>query len=192
MKELDRKKDLILERERFFANAVGSAVFEKPSVSLWMILVPILLMHFIYRMQKYKNGRLKFDEEFMVTRRRAMDVAFDAVETGTRPNIDAVVRDFNLRAALEKPYAAWMRILVEYYMDLLRSNGDSFDALVRSAFRNRGDFLVTLNRLNTVEKDFYEVLKPQIASTEGAADIIATIVIHSQSLRLKLAEQIFP
>lgn len=192
MKELDRKKDLILERERFFANAVGSAVFEKPSVSLWMILVPILLMHFIYSMQKYKTGRLKFDEEFMATRRQAMDVAVDAVETGIRPDLDHVVRDFNLRAALERPYAAWMRALVEYYMDLLRSSGDSFDSLVRSTFRNRGDFLLTLNRLNTVEKDFYEVLKPQIASTEGAADIIATIVIHSQRLRRELAEQVFP
>ncbi|MCJ7593363.1 MAG: NF038143 family protein [Desulfobacterales bacterium] len=192
MKGLARKKELILERERFFANAVGSAVFEQPRISLWMILVPILFLHFIYRMQKYKNGRLKFDEEFMATRRRAVDVAVDAVVTGVNPNIDHVVRDLGLRAALERPYAAWMRTLVEFYMDLLRSNGDSFDSLVRSAFRNRGNFLLTLNRLNTVEKDFYEALKPQLASTEGAADIIATIIPHSQRLRRELAQQIFP
>ena len=192
MKGLPRKKELILERERFFANAVGSAVFEKPKISMWMILVPILFLHFIHRMQKYKTGRIRFDEEFMVTRRRAMDLAVDAVESGVKPDVDEAVRDFNVPVALEKPYASWMRCLVEYYMDLLRSNGETFEDLVRSCFRNREDLLPTLNRLNTVERDFYEVLKPQLTSTEGAVDIIATIISNSQRLRRELAQQIFP
>lgn len=191
MKGLERKKELILERERYFANAVGSAVFEKPSISLWMILIPILFMHFIYRMQKFKAGRLKFDEEFMVTRRRAMDLAVEALETGVKPNMDRVVQQYGLQDSFERPYAAWMRALFDYYTDLLNANGDSFDALARSAFRSRGDFLLTLNRLNTVEKEFYAVLKPQLAATEGAAGIIATIETHSMRLRRQLADQIF-
>ena len=191
MKGLERKKELILERERYFANAVGSAVFEKPKISLWMILIPILFLHFIYRMQKFKNGRLKFDEEFMVTRRRAMDLAVGALETGVKPNMDQVVRQYGLRDALERPYAVWLRSLTEYYTDLLKANGDSFDALARSAFRSRADLLLTLNRLNTVEKEFYAVLKPQLAATEGAADIIATIETQTQHLRRQLAEQVF-
>ena len=40
-------------------------------------------------------------------------------------------------------------------MDLLAAEGDSFEALVRSAYRNRTNYLLTLNRLNTVEKEFY-------------------------------------
>ena len=191
MKNLERKKELILERERAFASAIGVEVFEKPTVSLWMILVPILFLHFIYRMQKFKNGLVKFIDEFMVTRRRAIDIAVESLEAGKKPNIDQRVRQFGLSDALEQPYASWLKALVEYYTDLLSGTGDSFEGLLRSAYRNRTDFLLALNRLSTVEKDFYAALKPRMAATEGAAAIFATIEEHSRRLRRELAEQVF-
>jgi hypothetical protein len=191
MKGLERKKELILQRELAFANAVGAAVFEKPKVSFWMVLVPLLFLYFIYRMQRYKSGRMKFDEEFMTTRRRAMNLAFEAVEAGTRPDIDRIARESGLTEALEKPYASWLKVLVDFYMDLLAATGDSFESLVRSAYRNRTNYLLTLNRLGTVEKEFYAAVKPQLAATEGAAAVIATIETQSQQLRRDLAESIF-
>ena len=191
MKGLERKKELILQRELAFSNAVGAAVFEKPKVSFWMVLVPLLFLYFIYRMQKYKSGRMRFDEEFMTTRRRAMNIALEAVEEGTRPDIDRIARESGLTEALEKPYATWLKVLVDFYMDLLAANGDSFESLVRSAYRNRTNYLLTLNRLGTVEKEFYTAIKPQLAATEGAAAVIATIETQSQQLRRDLAENIF-
>jgi len=191
MKGLERKKELILQRELAFANAVGAAVFEKPKVSFWMVLVPLLFLYFIYRMQRYKSGRMKFDEEFMTTRRRAMNLAFEAVEAGSRPDIDRIARESGLTEALEKPYASWLKVLVDFYMDLLAANGDSFESLVRSAYRNRTNYLLTLNRLSTVEKEFYAAVKPQLAATEGAAAVIATIETQSHQLRRDLAENIF-
>ncbi|MCK7506199.1 MAG: NF038143 family protein [Desulfobacterales bacterium] len=97
-------------------------------------------------------------------------LAVEALETDVKPNIDRIARQSGLPDALEKPYASWLKALVEYYTDLLAADGDSFEALVRSAYRNRTDYLLTLNRLNTVEKEFYAALKPQMAATEGAAD----------------------
>lgn len=191
MKGLQNKKELILQRELMFANAIGSKVFEKPKVSFWMILIPILFLYFIYRMQRFKSGRMKFDQEFMTTRRKAMDLAVEALETGFKPNIDRVARESGITDALEKPYASWLRTLVDYYDDLLTAEGDSFDALVRSAYHNRTNYLLTLNRLSTVEKGFYTVLKPQLAATEGAAAVIATIEEQARRLRRDLAEQIF-
>ena len=191
MKGLERKKALILDRELAFANAVGAAVFEKPRVSFWMVLVPLLFLYFIYRMQRFRNGRMRFDQEFMVTRRRAMDLAVKAVETGAKPDIERIARESGLADALEKPYSAWLKALVEYYADLLAATGDSFESLVRSAYRNRTNYLLALNRLNAVEKEFYGALKPQMASTEGAAAVIATIEEQSRRLRRELAESAF-
>ena len=189
---MTRKKEFILERELAFANAIGAAVLEKPKVSFWMVLIPLLFLYFIYRMQKYKNGRMKFDEEFMTTRRRAMNLALEAVETGAGPDIDGAVRQSGLTDTLEKPYASWVRVLVEYYKDLLAAKGDSFESLVRSAYRTRTNYLLTLHRLTTVEKEFYEAIKPRLASTEGSAAIIAIMEEQSQKLRRDLAERIFP
>lgn len=191
MKALAQKKDIILQRELAFANAIGAAVFEKPRVSFWMVLIPILFVYFIYRMQRFKSGRTKFDEEFMTTRRRAMDAALDAVETNGRPDMGEMARNSSLPAPLQKPYGSWVKALVEYYMDLLAVDGDSFESLVRAAYRNRTDYLLTLNRLNTVEKEYYTALTPHMGAAEGAADIIATIESQSRQLRRDLAEQIF-
>lgn len=191
MKGLERKKELVLQRERMFANAIGAAVFEKPKVSFWMVLVPLLFLYFIYRMQKYKSGRMRFDEEFMTTRRKAADLAVEALTAEVKPNIDQIARRSGLMDDLERPYATWLKALVDYYTDLLAANGDSFEALVRSAYRNRTNFLLALNRLNTVEKEFYSALKPRMAATEGAAAIFATIEEQSRRLRRELAESIF-
>ena len=191
MKGLERKQELILEQERAFANALGAAVFDKPRISYWMVLLPILFLYFVFRMQKFKTGRMKFDQDFMVTRRKAMELAVEELETGRRPDIGAIARESGLRDVLEKPYAAWLGALVEHYTDLLSAAGDSYDALVRSAYRSRTDCLLALNRLGAVEKDFYAALKTQMSATEGATDVIATIQEQSRQLRRELAERIF-
>lgn len=193
MTPLSRKRELILGRELAFANAVGAAVFEKPKVSFWMVLLPILFVYFIYRMQRFRSGRKRFDEEFMITRRRAMGAAFQAVERGGEPDVSQMARESGLPEGLEKTYVTWVRALVGHYMDLLRAEGDSFEDLVRSAYRNRTDCLLTLNQLNAVEREFYGALKPHLAqSTEGVADIVSTIQDQSERLRRELAELIFP
>ena len=79
MNPLQRKKALILEQETAFARAVGRAVLLKPKVSYWMVLLPILFVYFVYRLQGFKKERATFEKEFMTTRRRALDVAFEAV-----------------------------------------------------------------------------------------------------------------
>jgi len=48
-----------------------------------------------------------------------------------------------------------------------------------------------LNRLSTVEKNFYAALTPHLEADESTAGIIATIESRSQQLRRELAEQIF-
>lgn len=189
--EFDRKRDLILDSELAFTRAIGAKVFEKPRVSFWMILIPILFLYFVYRMQRYKRGRIKFNDDFMMTRRRALDTALAAVETGRAPQTDDLVRQAGLSDKLAPAYGRWVRTLVEYYTDLLKAQGDSFEALVRSAFRNRTEHLLVLNRLSAVEKDFYQALRPHLAVTEGAADIVTVIEEQSRILRREQAEQIF-
>lgn len=189
--ELSDKKEIILQREMVFANAVGALVLDKPKVSIWMVFIPILFLHFIYRMQSYKNQRLKFGEEFMITRRRAMDIALHAAATGCEPDIGDVIRKSSLSEPLHKPYASWVNVLVDYYLDLLAAEGAGFESLVRAAYTSRGNFLLVLNRLNVAEKEFHKALKPHLATTEDAADIISKIEFHSQELRRELADRTF-
>lgn len=191
MQHLIRKVQLVLNQEGAFANALGAAVFDKPRVSYWMILVPILFLHFIYQLQKYKRGRARFNDEFMITRRRALQAAYDAATAGTPADIGPVIREAGVSENLREPYSAWVEVLTGYYADLLAVSGDSFDGLVRSAYRNQTDYLLALNRLNNVEEAFYAALKPQMTATDGAADIIARMESASRQLRRETARRIF-
>ena len=127
----------------------------------------------------------------MAARHRAMEVALEAVETGAAPDIERAVRQSDVADTIAQSYASWIRVQVEYYMDLLSAPGESFETLVRSAYHSLTSYLLALNRLNTVEKEFYAALKPLLAATEGAAEIITTIETQSRHLRRRFAEQIF-
>jgi len=189
--ELARKKEMILEHESGFAAAVGSAVIEKPKATSWIILMPFMFIFLINDMLKFKHDRRKFEDEFMSNRHQAMVVAFEAALSGSKPDIDRMVRKSNYMEALRKPYAAWIGALVDHYMDLLLAVGDNFEALVRSAYRKRTNYLLTLNRLNTVEKEFLEALKAFMKATEGASDVIAAVQNESQRLRRDFADEVF-
>ncbi|RPJ14087.1 MAG: hypothetical protein EHM30_10740 [Desulfobacteraceae bacterium] len=166
-------------------------MFEKPKVSIWMIFIPILFLYFIFRMQKFKNDRIKFDEEFMRARRKAMDVALGASAADRISEIGGAAQYPELPAPLQKPYAAWIKTLSSHYLDLLSADGDDFESLIRKAYCNRENYLLTLDRLNNAEKEFYAALKPLMAQVEGTAKIISTIESESRRLRSETAYRIF-
>jgi hypothetical protein len=188
---LARKKEIILEHESNFATAVGSVVVEKPKATSWIILMPFMFIFLINDMLKFKRDCRKFENEFMSNRHQAMVVAFEAALSDSKPDIDWMVRKSNCMEALEKPYAAWIGALVDHYMDLLLAVGDNFEALVRSAYRKRTNYLLILNRLNTVEKEFFEALRACMKATAGASDVIAAVQNESQRLRRDFADQVF-
>ena len=193
MQELSLKKDLILTQEKSFADAVAVSVLDKPKVSLWMILVPILFVYFVYRQQRFSTGRKQFAEDFIKTHCRSLEEACHAMASGEKPDIDKIAQRSALPAEVKPAYISWVKVLIDHYLDLLRAKGDSFDALVRSAYASRTDYLLFLNQLNTAEKNLYASLKPHLQSTtEGSGEIITSIEHHCRRLRREMAETIFP
>lgn len=191
LKDLTQKKEIILRHELAFANEIGAAVFEKPKVSYWMIFIPILFLYFIYRMQKFRNDRIRFNEEFMSARRFAMDNAVSAAEAKDSTEMGDAAWGSELPAPLQKPYASWIKTLSSHYLDLLTAEGDDLESMVRSAYRSRDNYMLALERMNNAEKDFYTALKPLMAQVEGTADIITTIESQSRRLRHETACRIF-
>ncbi|MDQ1330372.1 MAG: hypothetical protein QG578_635 [Thermodesulfobacteriota bacterium] len=191
MKDLNQKREIILRHELAFADEIGSAVFEKPKVSYWMVFIPILFLYFLYRMQKFKNDRIKFNEEFMTSRRLAMENAIDVAEQRGKTETEGVVPGSTLPLPLQKPYASWIETLSSHYLNLLAANGDDFESLVRAAYRSRDNYMLTLEMINNAEKDFYTALKPLMAQIEGTAGIITTIESQSRRLRHETACRIF-
>jgi hypothetical protein len=189
---LNRNRDLILQEERSLARAVAVSAVEKPKTSFWLVVIPILFLYYAYLIQKYKKSLVRFVDEFMITRNRAMDLAWDVVTAGGKAEIEKSEWIATLHSDLQRPYSLWLVALTEYYAVLLQGEGASFTDLVRGRYRNRCEYLLALNRLSSVEREFYAALKPQMEAMDGAAEIIAVIEKASRALRREMAERIFP
>lgn len=181
-----------MTHERNLAITVSSRIIEKPKLTIWMILVPVIFVYFFYRLQKYASGRKEFTDHFMVTRQRAMDEAYLAVQSGKHPDSLKLCRLSSVPEPIYGEYRKWLDVLIDHYMDLLKASGDRYINLVKSAYQTRTNYLLFVNQLNSVEKHFNDALRPHLPDTiEGGDHIMTAMETYSNDWRRKQAEIIF-
>lgn len=192
MPTLNEKKNMILEKERVFAQSVSAVVIDKPTLSLWMILIPVIFVHFFYRLNKYSQGRKDFVKHFILTKERALDETVAALESERKPDTNKLAQAADIPEGTSKVYRAWMKVLLDHYQDLILSDGDTYEGMVRAVYKNRTNYLLFLNSLSEVEKAFDNVLKPHLKkNTSGVNDIVNKIETCSGVLRREEAAKIF-
>jgi hypothetical protein len=104
-----------------------------------------------------------------------------------------VVAASDIPDAIRKDYRRWVNVLIDHYRDLILSKGSSYAALVRSAYKSRTNYLLFLDRLNQVEREFDAALQPHIQTTaENVNGIIKLMEESTGSIRRQSAETIFP
>ena len=82
--------------------------------------------------------------------------------------------------------------LIDHYMDLLQAKGDCFENLIKAVYKNKTNYLLFINRLNTVENKFNTALKPHLPDTiDSANSIVAAMETYSTKWRRNQAESIF-
>ncbi len=188
----DDKKKLIQTHERELAVSVSSRVIEKPKLTIWMILVPVIFVYFFYRLQKYSEGRKEFAEQFLISRQRALDEAFSAVQSGKPPDSIKLCRMSSVPTPIYAEYRAWLDVLIEHYMELLMANGENIFELIRGVYKNKTNYLLFINQLNTVEKIFNGALIPHLPeSIDGGQQIMSLMETCCDDWRRQQADLIF-
>ena len=190
---LRRNRDLILQAEQRFASQVSATVIDKPKLAVWMILIPVFFVFYFWQLKRYSDGRKTFAEKFLITRERALDQALQSAETQKGPDVEQVVQSSDIPDAIRKDYRRWVALLIDHYRDLILAHGSTYPALVRSTYKSRTNYLLFLNRLNQVEREFDAALKPHIQkNTEGVNGIIKLMEETTGAIRREDAEAIFP
>ena len=157
-----------------------------------MILIPIIFVHFFYRLNKVADGRKEFVRNFMITRQRALEAALEGLETGRTPDPNQLCRMSSSPEAIYGEYAAWLKVLLQHYEKLLQAHGNSIDELIRSAYQTRSNYLLFLHQLNRAEKQYNAALTPRLdASIKDVGTIIKNMERQSDVYRREEAEAIF-
>ncbi|MEJ2157434.1 MAG: NF038143 family protein [Desulfobacteraceae bacterium] len=179
--------------ETLQAQRLSERVIFKPPLTVWYILIPVIFVYYFYRLNKYANGRKDFVRHYMKSRRQAIEAAADSVAGDGPPAIDTLMDHIRLPAEAMKTYRRFALVLAEHYADLLKAAGRDYEALVRSAYRTRGNYLIFLNRLGQMEKELDEALTPGLSAEHPAvSETIALIEKQSANLRRAEAERVFP
>jgi hypothetical protein len=171
---------------------LSSAVLEKPKMNVWMILIPIIIVFHMYRHQRYVDGRRSFADNYLITRKRALDAAFNYCKNGEKVDLTEFVTTARVPDGTRHEFREWVKLLIEHYQSLLLSRGEDYKSLVRASYTSRMNYLLFLNQLNNAEQRFNDALKPHIDVHEDAIDkTIKKIEQLTQTLRRDDAELIF-
>jgi hypothetical protein len=152
-----------------------------------------ILRFFIQKMNQYKSGLEDFEENYLKSRRRALEAAVVAAESGIAVDMEALLEKIgNIPQQARPLFAEWMGTLIEHYLLLLASPGKDHSALVRNAYRNKTNYLLFCNCLNKAENAYNVALLPEMqGDSQDIHHVIQKMDLCVADLRRKNADAIF-
>lgn len=197
----DPKYNSILSYESKTSWEVTSKVVEKPEISVWMILIPIVFIPYMQRYSKYKETSKAFSEGYLYTKKIALETAYKIynkemsedeaileVEKTVKNKPNADVRVLNI---FEKQINE-IKLLCEHYLALLNSQGDSYGQLVVNHYKSYDRFVEFLNELEKAEKEVSRAATYTFrADTEEVPEIIENMEKCLRQYRLEEAKKLF-
>jgi hypothetical protein len=186
-------KELILEHDRKFAARLAAHVLVKPKLSVWMIFIPFIFIFYFQDFSKYKKQRKEFLDNWLLSRKKALNEAEEAIDEKRKPDTQRLALQANLKAKVTGKYDRFLAVMANHYTLLLTTGGDTYESLIRSAYRSRqGDFLFFINQLADAEKALNKALAPGLRRTsEGVGGTIKKIENGSDKLRRQEINKIF-
>lgn len=90
MEPIQEKAKLILKEEKKFATLLATQALNKPKLHYFMILIPIILVHYFIRFKKFINAQSVFVNKYLINREQTLDEAMYALETGEEVDIEKI------------------------------------------------------------------------------------------------------
>jgi len=192
--DLDRKFKNILDRDRAVAKLVSMAVVRPKPLGVWDVTIPII---FILNFMKLKQTREIFVQNFMFTKRLALDAARNIIKKDrTRESELAQIEDKTksiLDADTDGIYSEEIRrsqmeeidLLIDHYCKLFKTDGVDYSFLVINTYQDRRGYTAFFSKLKDTEKKVSNAAKRVLGEK---ADTVALSKIEAATDRVRKAE----
>lgn len=195
------KYNSISAYEQRMAQIITAQILEKPELSPWMILVPIVFIPFIQRYQKYKELCKAFSGGFLYTKKIALDIAYEVYKNGLpKENLP----DLIIKSVEKHPNAVpevlniyqkqiqEIKLLSEHYLGLLEMEKTQYGEMVISYYQNEHNYLGFINKLTEAEKEVNRATSRTFKDGAGEApEIMGKMEKLLLECRLDEAKKIF-
>jgi hypothetical protein len=197
---LKKKFERIYNYERLIANSVALRVIKSKPIGVWEFLIPIV---FILHFMRNKQSRELFIQNYMFTKRQALDAAFNMLRKGlSREDAMSRIED-KTRALLSAPetqgiYSDTIRqqqmieidLLVDHYSKLLAAEGEDYAALAHNAYGSRRNYDSFHEQLKSVEKKVSDAAR-QTLGAKADVETLLRIEKATEEVRQSQIEMIF-
>ena len=197
---LKTKVDLIYNYERFIGNSVALRVIRSKPIGVWEFLIPIV---FILHFMRNKQSRELFIQNYMFTKRHALDAAFKMIKKGlSREDALSPIED-KTRVLLTAPETKGIYsesilqqqmieidILFDHYRKLLGAAGQDYIELVRDAYGSRQTYCNFHEQLKSAEKKVSDAARQTLGS-KADVDALLRIEKATEEIRQSQIKKIF-
>jgi hypothetical protein len=198
--KLKNKFNHIYNFERSIGSSVALRVIEAQPIGVWEFLIPVV---FILHFMRNKQSREVFIQNYMFTKRLALDAAYKMLKKGfCRENLISGIED-KTRALLTAPetqgiYSETIRqqqmneidLLFDHYLTLLGAEGRDYNALIRNAYGSPQKYLIFHEQLRAAEKKVSDAARQTLGS-QGDVDALVRIEKATEDIRQARIEKIF-
>ncbi len=191
------KYKIILDAERNFAYTVARSVLDKPKISVWIILIPVLFLFYAHKIQQYKKGIHDFAAGLLKSKTAALNIALQNVapdpssEKSSDAYWDTFPADSEKTRLVRAKHKAELEVLIDHYSRLLQSPGSDHESLLRNSYGHGGEYRRFLNRLMRVEEELHQAVLDAYHPTDEAAKIVRRMEAIAEKLRLDQLEAVF-
>ena len=198
---LDENYKSILEYENRTAQTITSRVLDKPELSAWMILLPIVFLLHMQRYQKYKVSSTAFKAGYLYTKEIALNIAYRVYNNEiTREEALVVVAETVQKNPSAEPIVLniysqqieEIKLLIEHYLLLLDTKEYKYEQMIVSHYKTENNYLSFVNQLTEIEK---QVTNASTATFNDDAlevpEILGKMEAQLLKLRTEEAKQFF-
>ena len=195
--DFEQRFTAVFKREEQFAHTLATCVIQKPRLSVWMFLVPILFIYHANHIKRYKNNLANFQHGFTKTKLHALNLAMEELTRGERKQeremdlfADYDVEGPNVQEVRNRQLEE-VRLLIKHYRSLLRSSGRYYPELVRSAYKTKKEYKKFISKLNQAEKEVNKAALHAFHDSDDNRRVVSEMEKHASILRNQEAGSIF-
>ena len=197
---LRKKFDRIYNYERSVASSVALRVIKSKPIGVWEFLIPVV---FILHFMRNKQSRELFIQNYMFTKRHALDAALKMIKKGVSREeaisaIEKKTRDLLTAPETQGIYSESIRreqmfeidLLVSHYSSLLSADGEDYASFVRNAYGSRRNYDNFHEQLKVVEKKVSDAAQ-QTLGAKANVDTLLIIEKATEEVRRSQIEKIY-
>ena len=195
--ELQKRVDIVRNYENHFAHELATTVIQKPKLTVWMFLVPILFIYHANQIKRFKENLANFQQGFTKTKLHALEQCNEELAQGRKKQeqdldlfADSGLDGPNIKE-LRRKQLEEIQLLMGHYRSLLSRSGPDYASLVRSAYKSRHDFQIFLRRLNEAEIAVNKAALRAFHNDDESRRVVSEIEKNSALLRQEEARKIF-